>query len=202
MRFLPGPLAFVFLVVAVFCVGPHISGTLRAAESGGDMPDTCKQNLLDKCSEKFWPRDSLHRGDTKSITFSNGYTLTCTSVRANVPRSCKLDPPIRTNADPHDQTIRQQCALKEQLSALMEVQDSPQTSVGQMRSYFARLMQMTPAMLDQEIKALQSLQESHRKQRPPCRPAFLGVLIPPAPPKLDMTSGWRRMPTSAQSWIS
>lgn len=125
-----------------------------------DMPANCQQ-YKQQCSLKVWGHNSFTKaGETQSIEFSNGAVLTCTSTGANKPRNCKFDPPP-------DEALRQQCAdLKEQLSALMAVQDDPQNSVDHMRNYFAQLMQMTPAMLDQQMQALQSQQASHADQQP------------------------------------
>ena len=54
------------------------------------MPDDCKQNL-NQCSLKVWPHNSFPRtGYRRSITFSNGAILTCTSNGPDKPRSCTL----------------------------------------------------------------------------------------------------------------
>jgi hypothetical protein len=125
-----------------------------------DMPANCQQQMQ-QCSLKVWGHNSFARaGETQSVTFSNGAVLTCTSTGANKPRNCKFDPPP-------DDALRHQCAdLKQQLSALMDVQDDAQNSVDHMRNYFAQLMQMTPDMLDQQMQALRSQQASHARQRP------------------------------------
>jgi len=54
------------------------------------MPDNCKQNL-NQCSLKVWTHNSFPRtGYRRSITFSDGGTLTCTSNGPDKPRSCTL----------------------------------------------------------------------------------------------------------------
>jgi hypothetical protein len=59
-----------------------------AQETGPTMPDNCKQNL-DQCSQRIWGHNTFpHRGYQRSITFSNGMTLTCTSNGPDAPRSC------------------------------------------------------------------------------------------------------------------
>jgi hypothetical protein len=57
---------------------------------GAGMPGNCKQNL-NQCSLQIWGRDAFaHPGDRKSITFSDGTTLTCSSNGRGTPRSCSL----------------------------------------------------------------------------------------------------------------
>jgi hypothetical protein len=63
------------------------SGAAQAADS---MPANCAQNL-DRCSQKVWGHNAFsHSGDTRSTTFSNGKTLTCTSHGKDTPRGCTL----------------------------------------------------------------------------------------------------------------
>jgi hypothetical protein len=160
MRFLPRPLAFVSLL-AVLCVYPNISSTPQAAQGTGGamaMPDNCGQNP-NQCSLKIWTANSFPRpGFEKTITFSNGQTLTCSSNGPSVARTCNLSPAPRTNADPHPEALRQQCAdLKREVRELQEDQGSLQTEVDAERAYFAQAMQMTPARLDIEINHLRNV---------------------------------------------
>ena len=63
-----------------------------ALGAGPDMPANCQQNL-DQCSQRIWSHNAFpHPGDSQTITFSNGLTLSCTSNARNTPRSCTLTP--------------------------------------------------------------------------------------------------------------
>jgi hypothetical protein len=66
--------------------------TAGAAHGAGDaMPANCQQNL-NRCSLKIWGHNAFSQsGETRSITFSNGKTLTCTSHGKDTPRGCTLN---------------------------------------------------------------------------------------------------------------
>jgi hypothetical protein len=149
--------------------------TLGAPQGMADttMPDNCAQNL-GQCSLQVWTRNSFpHAGSRQSVTFSNGQTLTCTSNGANTPRSCTLTGGQQAGSQsgggqqPDGQngtqayTLRQQCAdLKQQLHDLASSQDIVQTSVGRVRDNLQKFMQMSPGVLDQEIKTIQSQRQN------------------------------------------
>jgi hypothetical protein len=60
-----------------------------ALGAGPAMPDGCQQDL-NRCSQKVWAHNSLHRGSQQSVQFSNGMTLTCIANGTDTPRTCSL----------------------------------------------------------------------------------------------------------------
>lgn len=136
---------------------------------GIGMPANCQQNL-DKCSERVWTHNSFpSRGSVRTVTFDNGWTLTCVSNGANVPRTCKLIPnhgvgeqaeayPEMSPADAQAQALRQKCAdLKQDLRTLTDAKENAQSDVGRLRAYLARAMQMTPDVINSEIQRLSDI---------------------------------------------
>jgi hypothetical protein len=74
----------------VALVAALLSTAGAAQGAGRTMPDNCKQNL-DQCSQKIWGHNTFpHRGYQRSVTFSNGMTLSCASNGPDTPRSCTL----------------------------------------------------------------------------------------------------------------
>ena len=78
-----------------------------ALGAGPAMPANCQQNL-DQCSQKIWDHNSFpHPGVRQSVTFSNGATLTCTSVGPNIPRSCTLSEGRAKAAPAHERHAKE-----------------------------------------------------------------------------------------------
>jgi hypothetical protein len=179
-----------FATGVVFAVLPTTPAS--AQFTGYVMPANCDQSL-DKCSQQIWAHNSFpHSGVTRSVTFTNGRTLTCTSNGANTPRTCDLSPAGRgsqaSSGEPFSQenlgpgvtpveSVIGECAfLKHELDRMLEDGRHAMDTVDADRAYFDRVMDMTPAELEKEIQYAQSqvrVGSAERRQRISLRLDFL-----------------------------
>jgi hypothetical protein len=161
------------LCCAVAAVFAAFLSTPAAAQSAGYvMPANCGDDT-NKCSIQIWTRNSFpHAGVTRSVTFTNGRTLTCTSNGANTPRTCDLSPagsgapPSSGEAfsqegsgpstTPADAATAECTYLPNEASRLIEENANALDPVDADRAYFGRVMDMTPAEVEKEIQYAQS----------------------------------------------